>query len=1178
MQGWAIVLAAIAYVLFLFVVASYGDRRQRGQSLQNSRPAIYALSLAIYCTSWTFFGSVGLAATSGLDFLAIYVGPILMISVGYPLFSHMVAVAKRERITSIADFIASRYGKSTAAGALACVIAVLGTIPYIALQLKAISTSVDEMVIQYQPSVLASEGAPIDTSFFVSLMLALFAILFGTRHADATEHQSGLILAVATESIVKLVAFLAVGLFVTFYLFDGLGDLIAQAEASEFVSTTFFAGIHPSRFAIFTLLSFCAFVLLPRQFHVGVVENHSGAEIRAARWMFPLYLVLINLFVIPVALAGMLTFGSSVDADSYVLALPLDSGAQSLSMLVFVGGLSAATAMVIVACVALAIMISNNLVLPLLLRRGGLQRQRPSGSSGDMAATVLNIRRMSIFFILALAYVYFQIAGDSAALASIGLLSFAAIAQFAPAVFIGMLWQRGTARAALWGMGAGFTVWIYTLFIPTLLEPSAPLLTEGPFSLFWLRPQALFGFEAEPLNHGVMFSLLINTLTYLVAGLTRQPRAIERMQAGAFRIIGKRQGIAPAREGRSITLEELKQTVANYLGAERCERAFEAFDEGLADTGDPQDLASDGAVQFAEQLLASAIGAASSRLVMSLLLRKHEGEADTTIQLLDDASEALQYNRDLLQTALDQVEQGISVFDREFRLSSWNTQFRALLELPASLGQVGTPLTTIAEAIEERAEMAESERGDLTKRLLDLGRPFVITLARSNRIVEIYTKPVPDGGLVISWSDATERANAARVLQMANETLERRVKERTEELTRLNDDLAKARESAEAANIGKTKFLAAVGHDILQPLNAARLYTSSLVERLGDDPARELAGNVDGALESVEDILGAVLAISRLDSGVLTPNYTIFPVDRLFDRLKNEFQPVAAAKGLSLDVRSNDFSVRSDYALLRRLLQNLISNAIKYTQSGTVTLDATVRRDKIVFEVRDTGSGIASKDREAIFREFHRLDDGIRVAPGLGLGLSIVRRLADTLQHELELVTKPGSGSSFFVSAPLAVSSVQNTDPLSVKPSQMPQLQGMIVACLDNEPRILDGMKALLEGWGCDVHLFADIESIERSFGTLHPHVVLADYHLDTGTGLDAIEALRAQNAGEFTGVLITADRSAAVRNLAKAAGVQVLNKPLKPAALRALFARAFGAKRAKTAVIDTREDAVPAE
>ncbi|MGI9365981.1 MAG: PAS domain-containing hybrid sensor histidine kinase/response regulator [Rhizobiaceae bacterium] len=1160
MQGWGIVLAAVAYLLFLFVVASYGDRhlsgRARGQAKRHSRSAIYALSLAIYCTSWTFFGSVGLASKSGLDFLAIYVGPVLMITLGFPLFSHVVRVAKTERITSIADFIASRYGKSASVGAFASLIAVLGTVPYIALQLKAISTTVDTMVNRVEPSVLGLEGAPVDTSFFVSILLALFAVLFGTRNTDATEHHDGLMLAVATESIVKLVAFLAVGLYATFYLFGGLGDLVEQAQNSPFVSTTFFGGIHPNRFLVYTLLSFSAFVLLPRQFHVGVVENHSMEELKTARWMFPLYLVLINLFVIPVAIAGMLIFGASVDADTYVLALPLVNNDWAVSFLVFVGGLSAATAMVIVACVALAIMISNNIVLPLFLR---LEREGASlgvGPRSDMSNRLLTIRRTAIFVILALAYAYFQAVGNSAALASIGLLSFAALAQFAPAFFIGLFWRRPTSTGALWGMGTGFAVWFYTLFLPTIVGSDASLLMDGPFGLDWLRPQALFGVDAEPLNHGVFFSLLANTLAYAAASYFRKPLAIERMQASVFSMRGKSTDDMLDRGSSAVTVAELKHSVASYLGNERSKRAFEAYFNQRGSEISNRELADDNLIAHAEQLLASAVGAASSRLVMSLLLQKHAPSEESTIRLLDDASEALQYNRDLLQTALDQVEQGICVFDAEFRLSSWNRQFRVMLDLPPKLGQVGTPLSLLAEAIAGKIDQPHPGSPDFVKQLLQVGKTSVITLSSSGRIIETQTNTLPNGGLVISWNDTTEKAKAARALTVANETLERRVRERTEELTRLNADLARARESAEAANIGKTKFLAAVGHDILQPLNAARLYTSSLVEELSGSSTQKLAGNVDDALESVEDILGAVLAISRLDAGALTPNITTFPIARLLNRLEVEFRPVAQAKGLKLVVAANDLSVSSDYSLLRRLLQNLISNAIKYTEKGTISIDSRVRRNTLIVEVRDTGVGIDEADQEAIFREFHRLEQGKLAAPGLGLGLSIVRRLASTLNHDINLKTVPGKGSIFEVSLPLALAEVATPAADTAVSTSNLNISHLVVACIDNDETILDGMQTLLSGWGCEVHLFSNSINLLEKVDVINPDIILADYHLDGETGLDVVSTARAQLKRAVPAVLITADRSAAVRNAAHAIDMTVLNKPLKPAALRALFAR----------------------
>ena len=551
-----------------------------------------------------------------------------------------------------------------------------------------------------------------------------------------------------------------------------------------------------------------------------------------------------------------------------------------------------------------------------------------------------------------------------------------------------------------------------------------------------------------------------------------------------------------------------------------------------------------------------AIGAASSRLVMSLLLQKHAPGEENTIRLLDDASEALQYNRDLLQTALDQVEQGISVFDKDFRLSSWNRQFRVLLDLPPELGQVGMPLSVFTDTIAKNVDSTLSGTGDFTKKLLDTKGTSLIALTSSGRIIETQTNSLPDGGLVISWSDTTEKTTAARALTEANETLERRVRERTEELTRLNEDLAKAREDADAANIGKTRFLAAVGHDILQPLNAARLYTSSLVEQLSDSKEQKLAGNVDDALESVEDILGAVLAISRLDAGALTPNITNFPVEHLFKRLEVEFRPIAEEKGLELNVVVNKFHVRSDYSLLRRLLQNLVSNAIKYTDKGTVQVDARVRRNQLVFEVTDTGAGIAKSDQDSIFQEFHRLEEGKLAAPGLGLGLSIVKRLAATLNHSIEVSTNIGKGSTFKVIVPLAIEPDDNIDVGGAKRTYKQNVSNLTLVCIDNDVTILDGMHALLSGWGCTIHTFSNADDLLNSIQHLNPDILLADYHLDHDDGLEVISKVRSLLNIELPSILITADRSAAVRNQAKSVDVTVMNKPLKPGSLRALLAR----------------------
>ena len=487
LQGWVVVVVAFAYIGFLFLVASYGDRRREILGSSRARLLIYPLSLAIYCTSWTFFGSVGVASRTGFDFLTIYIGPVLMVGLFYPLIIRIVRLAKGQNITSIADFIAARYGKSQAVAATVATIAIVGMIPYIALQLKAVSWSVETILAETVGGNAAARPLLGDIALFVALLMAAFAVLFGTRHTDATEHQDGLMLAIATELIVKLVAFLAVGVFVTFVLFPGPLDLFTQALAQPRTAAPLTQVPPLMAFVAMTVLSLFAILLLPRQFHVAVVENHGEIEIRRAAWMFPLYLLLINLFVVPIAIAGLLTFpAGGVDGDMFVLALPLKAHSEIFALIAFVGGLSAATAMVIMESVALAIMVSNDIVMPLVLKRQARLMEKPT----DAGAELLTIRRIAIFAILLFAYVYYRSAG-AAQLASIGFLSFAAIAQFAPAFFGGLIWRRGTALGAIAGMTGGILVWGYTLLLPSVSDAGmigARILTDGPFGLALLRP------------------------------------------------------------------------------------------------------------------------------------------------------------------------------------------------------------------------------------------------------------------------------------------------------------------------------------------------------------------------------------------------------------------------------------------------------------------------------------------------------------------------------------------------------------------------------------------------------------------------------------------------------------------------------------------------------------------
>jgi signal transduction histidine kinase/ActR/RegA family two-component response regulator len=737
-------------------------------------------------------------------------------------------------------------------------------------------------------------------------------------------------------------------------------------------------------------------------------------------------------------------------------------------------------------------------------------------------------------------------------------MSFAAIAQFGPAFFGGLIWRGANARGAALGMSAGILVWAYTLLLPSLAAPDAAILSEGLFGVDALRPQALFGTIAEPLNHGVLWSLAINTVFYVLGSLSRASIPLERIQASIF--VPRDAGPMPSlrRFRTTVTINDLKDTIGRYLGVERTERSFQSFETSGGVKLAGHEPASMGLIRYCEQLLASAVGSASARLILSLLFQRHDKSSKDAFRLLDDATEALQQNRDLLQIALDQMEQGITVLDRDFRLTCWNRQYRALFDLPDVMGQVGVSLDRILRHLAERGDIEHDVIPSMLERLTDFGAAWQVELKISGRIVEIRSNPMPDGGLVATYADITTRVAADLALKRVNETLEQRVKSRTAELTQVNEELAQAQMLAEEANLGKTRFLAAAGHDILQPLNAARLYCASLIERAGKGDTADAAASIESSLESVETILGAVLDISRLDAGAMKPSETVFKLGALLRQVGTDFMPMAAEKKLELRIVTSSVAVETDRNLLRRLVQNLVSNAIKYTRSGRVLVGVRRRGELVELQVIDTGIGIANDKLNTVFREFTRLDEGVREARGLGLGLSIVDRIARVLRLEIRIASFKGKGTRFSVILP-ATNAPEPAQVIAAHPEMRAgiALNGMVVFCIDNDPRILDGMRLLLERWGCGVWSFAGSQAFEAQRASLPaPDIVLADYHLDSDNGLDAIRKLRAMFGADTAAILVTADRSNEVRAAAELMEVAVINKPVKPAVLRSMITR----------------------
>ncbi|MBZ0164382.1 MAG: hybrid sensor histidine kinase/response regulator [Notoacmeibacter sp.] len=1156
MSGWLIIIVALAYVTLLFAIASIGDRRGKARAGEQPRPMIYSLSLAVYCTSWTFFGSVGLATERGIEFLAIYVGPALMFMFGHRLIRRIIRLSKAEKITSIADFLAARYGKDFTVASVATIIATVGTVPYIALQLKAISGSIELMVTHVNPHTSSAPAIFGDIALIVAVLLAVFAVLFGTRHTDATEHQDGLVLAVAVESAVKLATFLFLGMAITFLTFDNPLILFDAISANERVQSAMQYTTAPTTWLVLTVLSGLAILMLPRQFYVGIVENRSESEVAKASWMLPLYLALINLFVLPIAFAGLTVVGDQTSTDLYVVAIPLLQGNTTLALIALIGGLSAATAMVIVASVALSIMISNDLVMPIILRRLLLQH---ATEREDWSKIILRIRRAAIFLVLIAAFLYYREIANNIRLASIGLLSFAAIAQFAPAFLGGLIWRAGNARGAVLGMVAGFVVWAYTLLLPSVAPSDTAFIANGLFGIKSLMPQALFGFDAEPLNHGVLWSLAVNTFFYVFGSLSRVANPRERIQASIF-VPRDTAPIPSLRRFRTtVTINALKDTISRYLGTERTERSFQTFEETEGKRYNGSDIADAKAIRFFEQLLASAVGSSSARLILSLLFQRVDPSSRDAYRLLDDASDALQQNRDLLQIALDQMEEGITVFDRDFGLTCWNRQFRELFDLPDHLGQVGIPLSKIIDHLVDLGEIVPEEEQRILDRMASYHRTWQLELKRSGRIIEMRSNPMPDGGVVATYADITARVQADLALKRANENLEQRVSERTAELVRVNGELAQAQQLAEEANLGKTRFLAGAGHDILQPLNAARLYCSALLEKSRQGDVRQAATNIDSSLDSVETILSAVLDISRLDTGALKPNATVFNLGELLKQIGTDFQLLAQGKHLDLRIVPSSVHVETDRNLFRRLVQNLVSNAIKYTRGGTVLVGIRRRGDLCELQIIDTGIGIPESKLNAVFGEFTRLDEGAREADGLGLGLSIVDRIARVLRLEIRMQSEPGKGTQFSVILPQSsqpATRISSAEALNMRPAVA--LAGLNVLCIDNDSRILDGMRLLLESWQCRVHTIGKSGEIHTSgaLNTSRPDIILADYHLDGENGFDAIEALRSHYKSDIPSILLTADRSAEVKGKAEYLQIPIINKPVKPAALRAVLTR----------------------
>jgi Na+/proline symporter/CheY-like chemotaxis protein len=1049
----ALMTIIFLYIGILFLIALWVERQShRGPTIAHS-PIVYALTIAVYCTSWTFYGSVGNAANSGMLYTTLYLGPTLGIIFWWFVLRKMVRLKNSYRITSIADFISARYDKSQTIAAIATLIAVVGIVPYIALQLKAVTTTFD---ILTTVSTASSVSVP-DVGMLAALLMVVFTIIFGVRRLDATERHQGVVAVLAIESLVKLVAFVAVGLFVTYGLFNGLGDIFGglterlQATRQDFTFPTVSA---PTWFT-YLLLSLSAIMFLPRQFHVAVVENFDEKHIRTAMWLFPLYMFLITFFVLPIAMGGLLLGYPQQQADTFVLQLPLDHGQDLLSVLVFLGGFSAATSMIIVSTMTLSTMVTNHLILPLVDMSGTLQFLRRH---------LLQCRWLVVALIIYTGYWFNQSVGGSYMLMNMGLIAFAAVLQFAPAMLGGIFWKHGSKWGATLGLSMGFLTWFYTLLLPAFIKSGwlpMSILEQGPWGLTFLQPEQLFGLAGfDNLTHAVIWSLTLNAGSYSIGSLYAGQSENERRLAQDFvHALGSTDmcAIDGLSSERFIPLEAKRQQI-----------------EQLLHTYFPHDKA---AALSTQALHAPGIAGREHLSIMELT-RLHS-----------------------------EVERILA-------------------------GSIGS--AAAHHAVRRSLVLNDREARELSQVYAHMLAELRLTPDEMKKRIDYYQ----------------ERHN---LLQRHAEELEQKVAERTEELRKAKEIAEEARAAAEAANYAKSTFLANMSHELRTPLNAIIGYSEMIIEESADMGADEFIPDLQKirtAGEHLLSLINNVLDISKIEAGKMDLYLETFDIAEMIETVAITIRPLIEKKHntLEIDCPRDIGLMHADMTKVRQSIFNLLSNASKFTEQGTISLrvwrattlqqlqDAPVllslngHGSLVCIEVSDTGIGMSAEQVAKIFDAFTQADvSTTRKYGGTGLGLAITKKFCEMMGGDVTVTSTVGTGTSFTIYLPSEVAENLAPSPEPVTSSaaapaapaapvisavsSLAPTSAATILVIDDDTTVLDLIQRFLDKQGFRVLTASSGQEGLQLAEEVQPDAITLDVMMPGMDGWSVLSALKASPA-----------------------------------------------------------------